>query len=83
MPVTAWVLIQTGVGKARAVADAIAAIEYPGVQVLAADTVTGPHDVISHFRASDLDTFNQALDATILHMPDVEHTVTCMAFNPG
>lgn len=81
MAVVAWVLIQTEVGKARFVSEIVAAIKYPGLRVLAADTVTGPHDVISHFEADDLETFNRAMDATILTIPGVEHTITCMAFH--
>jgi len=81
MAVTAWVLIQTEIGKARAVADAIVAIRYPGLRVLAADTVTGPHDVISHVEATDLETFNTGVEATVDAIPGVEHRVTCVAFH--
>ncbi|KAA0241042.1 MAG: Lrp/AsnC ligand binding domain-containing protein [Dehalococcoidia bacterium] len=83
MSVVGWVLIETEVGRARAVAEAVAAIRYPGLQVLAADTVTGPHDVIARFEAADLDTFNSAMESTVEAIPGVEHTVTCMAFHAG
>ncbi len=81
MAVTAWVLIQTEIGKARPVAEAVAAIKYAGLRVLAADTVTGPHDVIAHIEATDLETFNTGLEATVDLIPGVEHRVTCMAFH--
>lgn len=81
MAVVAWVLIETEVGRARAVSEAVAAIGYPGLRVLASDTVTGPHDVIARFEATDLDAFNAAMEATVDTIPGVEHTVTCMAFH--
>ncbi|MBE7518909.1 MAG: Lrp/AsnC ligand binding domain-containing protein [Thermoflexaceae bacterium] len=83
MSVVAWVLIETEVGSARAVSEAVAAISFPGLRVLAADTVTGPHDVIARFEATDFDTFNAAMEATVGAIPGVEHTVTCMAFHAG
>jgi len=81
MAVTAWVLIQTDIGKARPVAEAIAAIKRPGLRILAADTVTGPHDVIAHVEATDLEAFNTGLEATVDVIPGVEHRTTCMAFH--
>ena len=47
MPVQAYILIQTEVGRAAAVATAIAAI--PGVAL--AEDVTGPYDCIARVEA--------------------------------
>ncbi|HCU99713.1 MAG TPA: AsnC family transcriptional regulator, partial [Dehalococcoidia bacterium] len=44
--VRGYVLIETDVGSAKAVGAAATELTYPGANVLAVDTVTGPYDVI-------------------------------------
>ena len=51
MPVNAYVLIQTEVGKAATVARTVAALD----GVLAAEGVTGPYDVIVRAEADTVD----------------------------
>jgi hypothetical protein len=46
--VRGYVLIEAGVGKARAVCDAIKNLSHGDARVTAVDTVTGPFDVIVH-----------------------------------
>ena len=78
MAVAGWVLIQTGVGSARSVADAFAAFSAPGVRVLSADTVTGPHDVIVHLEADTLDRLGEAVETAAKGLAGVENTLTCL-----
>jgi len=83
MAVTGWILVQTEVGKARVVADTVAALQRPGVRVMASDTVTGPHDVIVHLEAPDLDALNRAVEEALQKVPGVEHTITCVTMFHG
>ncbi len=76
MSVYAWLLIQTEIGRARSVADAVAAITYPGVRVLQSDTVTGPHDVIAHFEASDVDILGDVTASILAAIGGVQKVVT-------
>lgn len=79
MAVTGWILVQAQVGRARAVADGIAAIEAPGVRILSSETVTGPHDVIVRMQADDLDRLNDCVDGAIGAIPGIVDTITCLA----
>jgi hypothetical protein len=83
MTVTGWVLVQTHVGHARPVCDAIAAIEIPGIRVLASDTVTGPYDVIARVEAEDADSLLSTVEGAIETAGGVEHTITCLAVHLG
>ena len=78
MAVTAWVLVHTEIGKARSVCDAILAMQYDGVSVLSADTVTGPHDVIARLSAPDLDSLSSAVENVVSSTGGVENTITCL-----
>ena len=55
MAVSAYILIQTEVGKAAQVATEVAAID----GVVAADDVTGPYDVIVRAEAPTIDELGQ------------------------
>ena len=81
MPVSGWVLIQTGVGSARTVAESFAAFSAPGVRVLSADTVTGPHDVIVHLEADDLNHLADAVEAAVVGLTGVQNTLTCLTIS--
>ena len=61
MVVQAYILIQTEVGKAAAVATAIA--EIPGVTQ--AEDVTGPYDVIVRAEAGNIDALGQLVVSRI------------------
>jgi len=78
MAVLGWVLVQTEIGRARAVADAFAAIETAGVRIISADTVTGPHDVIVHVEADSLDGFGTAVEAVGSVVDGIVNTITCL-----
>jgi DNA-binding Lrp family transcriptional regulator len=71
--VTAYILIQTEVGKAVRVAEDIAAIE--GVQL--AEDVTGPYDVIVRAEARDIDELGQLVVARVQAVDGITRTLTC------
>jgi len=77
MHVQAYVLIQTEVGKAAMVAQAIRAI--PGVTL--ADDVTGPYDVIVRAQAPTMDELGKLVVAQIQAVPGVSRTLTCPVVN--
>jgi hypothetical protein len=71
--VTAYILIQTEVGKAGHVTDLVRAIE--GVTLV--DPVTGPYDIVARAEAPDLDLLAKG---TVMPMQDLEgitRTLTC------
>lgn len=75
--VHAYILVQTEVGKAAAVAEAIGGI--PGVD--AADDVTGPYDVIARAHADDMDALGQFVVAKVQAVKGIMRTLTCPVVN--
>jgi DNA-binding Lrp family transcriptional regulator len=73
MVVQAYILIQTEVGKAAAVARDIQNIK--GVTL--AEDVTGPYDVIVRAEASSVDELGQLVVAKVQAVPGITRTVTC------
>lgn len=73
MTVTAYVLIQTEVGKAAQVADRIG--EIPGIT--AADDVTGPYDVIVKAEAPSVDELGRIVIAKVQMIEGITRTLTC------
>ena len=73
MAVTAYLLIQTEVGKADLVVDAIRGID----GVVAADDVTGPYDVIFKTEADTLDDLGKMVVSKIQAVDGITRTVTC------
>ncbi len=71
--VTAYILIQTEVGKASQVTNAIGDIK----GVSAVDGVTGPYDVIARADANDLDDLAKAIVMPIQEVEGVTRTLTC------
>jgi DNA-binding Lrp family transcriptional regulator len=71
--VTAYILIQTEVGKAAQVAKDIVAIK--GVQQ--AEDVTGPHDVIVRAEARNLDELGKLVVARVQAIEGITRTLTC------
>jgi DNA-binding Lrp family transcriptional regulator len=62
--VSAYILIQTEVGKASAVVDAVRNL--PGV--VQADDVTGPYDVILRAEAASIDGITRTLTCPVVHL---------------
>lgn len=73
MVVQAYVLIQSEVGKAAMVAQAIAGIS--GVTM--AEDVTGPYDVIARVEAGTVDDLGKLVIAKIQDVPGITRTLTC------
>jgi DNA-binding Lrp family transcriptional regulator len=71
--VTAYILIQTEVGKAAEVAREIVGIE--GVQQ--AEDVTGPYDVIARAEARNLDELGRLVVARVQVVDGITRTLTC------
>ena len=71
--VTAYILVQTEVGKAAEVAREIVGIE--GVQQ--AEDVTGPYDVIARAEARNLDELGRLVVARVQLVDGITRTLTC------
>jgi DNA-binding Lrp family transcriptional regulator len=71
--VTAYILIQTEVGKAAQVAKDI--IDIAGVQQ--AQAVTGPYDVIVRAEARNIDELGQLVVARVQAVDGITRTLTC------
>lgn len=71
--VHAYILIQTEVGKAAAVAAEIADIQ----GVTTAEDVTGPYDVIVRAEAENVDLLGQLVVARIQNVDGITRTLTC------
>ena len=73
MVVQAYILIQTDVGKAAEVANAIAQVK--GVTM--AEDVTGPYDVIVRAEARNVDELGKLVIAKIQDVAGITRTLTC------
>ena len=73
MAVSAYILIQTEVGKAAAVAEEIAGL--PGVT--GAEDVTGPYDVIVRAEAETVDDLGKLVVANVQAVAGITRTLTC------
>jgi DNA-binding Lrp family transcriptional regulator len=76
MSVTAYIFIQTEVGKTH-VAEQAAAIE----GVTSAEDVTGPYDVIVHAKADSMDDLGRLVVSHIQFIEGITRTVTCPVVN--
>jgi DNA-binding Lrp family transcriptional regulator len=77
MAITAYVLIQTEVGKAVSVAEEARKIQ----GVLSADDVTGPYDVIVKTEAPSLDDLGKMVVSQIQAVEGITRTFTCPVVN--
>jgi DNA-binding Lrp family transcriptional regulator len=77
--VTAYVLVQTEVGKAARVAEDIADIA--GVQL--AQAVAGPYDVIIRAEARNLDELGKLVVARVQAVDGITRTLTCPVVHLG
>lgn len=73
MSVKVYILIQTDVGKASAVAKAVSAIA--GVNL--AEGVTGPYDVIMRAEAPSMEELGRAILSKVQAVPGITRTLTC------
>lgn len=75
--VHAYILIQTEVGKAAAVAAEISRV----TGVTTAEDVTGPYDVIVRAEAETVDQLGQLVVARIQNVGGITRTLTCPVVN--
>lgn len=73
MAVSAYILIQTEVGKAAQVAGEVAGIE----GVVSADDVTGPYDVIARASADTVDELGKMVVSRVQTIEGITRTLTC------
>ena len=77
MAVQAYILIQTEVGKAAAVAAAIAGLD----GVAQAEDVTGPYDVIVRAEGPNMDQLGTLVVSSIQGVSGITRTLTCPVVN--
>ena len=73
MAVSAYILIQTEVGKAASVAQAVGAID----GVVSSEDVTGPYDVIARAEASEIDDLGKMVVSKVQMIDGITRTLTC------
>jgi DNA-binding Lrp family transcriptional regulator len=74
---SAYVLIETELGKVAHVAQALTKLD--GVQL--AEDLAGPYDVIARVQAPSLDALGRLVVARIQVLDGVTRTVTCMVLH--
>jgi DNA-binding Lrp family transcriptional regulator len=74
---SAYVLIQTEVGKVAHVAQALS--ELDGVQL--AEDLAGPYDVIARVQAPGLDQLGKLVASRIQAVDGITRTLTCMVIH--
>ena len=77
MAVSAYVLIQTEVGKAAQVAEEVAKID----GVISAEDVTGPYDVIVRAEAEDVNALGKMVVSKVQLIDGITRTLTCPVVN--
>jgi DNA-binding Lrp family transcriptional regulator len=73
MSVSAYILIQTEVGKAATVADQVRGVD----GVASADDVTGPYDVIAKAEADTVDELGRMVVSKVQMIDGITRTLTC------
>jgi DNA-binding Lrp family transcriptional regulator len=74
---SAYVLIETEVGKVAHVAQALTTLD--GVQL--AEDLAGPYDVIANVQAPSLDELGRLVASQIQVLDGVSRTVTCIVLH--
>ena len=77
MTVSAYILIQTEVGKAANVADQVRDL----AGVVSADDVTGPYDVIVRAEAGTVDELGKMVVSKVQMLEGITRTLTCPVVN--
>lgn len=71
--VQAYILVQTEVGMAAAVADAVSEID----GVVRVDTVTGPYDVVILTEAATVEDLGASVVGKVQRVAGITRTLTC------
>jgi len=77
MAVSAYILIQTEVGKASQVVEEIRRLD----GIVEADDVTGPYDVIVKAQADTMDELGKMVVSQIQLVEGITRTLTCPVVN--
>jgi DNA-binding Lrp family transcriptional regulator len=77
MAVSAYILIQTEVGKASNVVEEIRGLS----GIVAADDVTGPYDVIVKAEADTMDELGKMVVSQVQLVEGITRTLTCPVVN--
>lgn len=77
MAVSAYILIQTEVGKAASVATQVREVD----GISAADDVTGPYDVIAKADAETVDELGRMVVSKVQMIDGITRTLTCPVVN--
>ena len=75
MTTKAYILIETGVGTSRDVANSLRSL--PGVETV--DGVTGPYAIIAVVQAPDLNAVGDLVTSQIHTINGIVRTVTCLS----
>lgn len=75
MATRAYILIETAVGKSKAVASELVGLS--GVETV--DAVTGPYDIIAVVAAPDLNSVGDLVSSRIHTIGGIARTVTCLS----
>ena len=73
MAVSAYILIQTEVGKAAQVAEEVNEID----GVVSAEDVTGPYDVIARAESNTVDELGKMVVSRVQMIEGITRTLTC------
>ena len=77
MAVSAYILIQTEVGKAATVATQVRQVD----GISSADDVTGPYDVIAKADAETVDELGRMVVSKVQMIDGITRTLTCPVVN--
>ena len=75
MPTRAFILIETEVGRAKQVAEALRSVP----EVLAADVITGNFDVIATIEAPNMSAMAEVVTGQVQSVRGVMRTITCVS----
>lgn len=75
MPTRAFILIETEVGRAKQVAEALRNVP----EVLAADVITGTFDVIAIIEAPSMSAMAEVVTGQVQAIRGVLRTITCVS----
>ena len=78
MPVRAYILIKCAAGTARRTHKGLGRLAVADANILSADTIVGPFDVIALLESHDLDRLGHAVNDGIHRLQGVERTATCL-----
>lgn len=73
MAVSAYILVQTEMGRSAHVAEQAAGVD----GVVTADQTTGPYDVIVHATAQDINELGRMVVSSIQAIEGIQRTLTC------